>query len=97
MVKTVARAAKAKGLKVTMGGSVSKNTRELLHNDAELRNLLDYIETRKAVMKVEQFLEEQALTNALKLEEVLLHRRAREGERNLPAITARLDQLMKRA
>ena len=56
MVKTVARAAKAKGLKVTMGGSVSKYTRELLQVDNELRELLDYIETRKAVMPVKTFL-----------------------------------------
>ncbi|WP_067065724.1 aldolase/citrate lyase family protein [Roseateles chitosanitabidus] len=97
MVKTVARAAKAKGLKVTMGGSVSKHTRELLQTDAELRGLLDYVETRKAVMPVERFLEESALTHALKLEEVLLRRRARESERTLPAVNARLAALTKRA
>lgn len=96
MVKTVARAAKAKGLKVTMGGSISKHTRELLTVDAELRELLDYVETRKAVMPVERFIDEAALTHALKLEEVLLRRRARESERTLPAINARLVALTKR-
>lgn len=97
MVKTVARAAKAKGLKVTMGGSISKNTREFLQGDAELCALLDYIETRKAVMPVNNFLAESALVQALKLEEVLLHRRARESERTMPAITSRLAALTKRA
>jgi 4-hydroxy-2-oxoheptanedioate aldolase len=97
MVKSVAKAAKASGLKVTMGGSVSKHTRELLKNDAELRVLLDYVETRKAVMPVERFLDESALTQALKLEEVLLRRRARESERTLPAVTTRLAALTKRA
>ena len=97
MVKTAARAAKAKGLKVTMGGSVSRHTRELLKADAELRGLLNYIETRKAVMPVERFIEEDALGHALKLEEVLLRRRARESERTLPIVNARLTALAKRA
>ena len=97
MVKKVARVAKAKGLKVTMGGSVSKHTRELVRADAELCDLLDYIETRKAVMPVASFLDETALLHALKLEEVLLRRRARESERTLPGITDRLAALTKRA
>jgi citrate lyase beta subunit len=93
MVKSVARAAKAKGLKVTMGGSVGRHTRELLQSNAELRGLLDYVETRKAVMSIESFLDEAALTHALKLEELLLKRRWRESERTLPAVTARLAAL----
>ncbi len=97
MVKTVARAAKAKGLKVTMGGSITRHTRELLIADAELRGLLDYVETRKAVMPVENFLEESALKEALKLEEILLRRRARESERTMPSISSRLTALVKRA
>lgn len=97
MVKTVARAAKAKGMKITMGGSITKNTRELLKVDAELRDLLDYIETRKAVMSVECFIDEATLTQALKLEEVLLRRRARESERTLSALNARMAALSKRA
>lgn len=97
MVKAVARTAKLKGLKVTMGGSVSRHTRELLQVDAELRELLDYIETRKAVIPVKLFLEESALLQALKVEEVLLGRRAREMERILPTITERLAALAERA
>lgn len=96
MVKAVARAAKDRGLKVTMGGSITKHTRELLKVDAELCGLLDYVETRKAVMPVDRFIDEAALTHALKLEEVLLRRRAREAERTLPAINARLVALTKR-
>lgn len=96
MVKTVARAAKAKGMKVTMGGSITKDTRELLKVDAELRNLLDYIETRKAVIPVEFFIDEAALTQALKLEEVLLRRRAREAERTISTVDARLAALSSR-
>lgn len=96
MVKTAAKAARAAGRKVTMGGSVSRRTRELLQDDAELRGLLDYIETRKAVMPVERFLDEATLGHALALEEVLLRRRARESERTLPTVNSRLGALAKR-
>jgi 4-hydroxy-2-oxoheptanedioate aldolase len=96
MVKTVARAAKIKGLAVTMGGSISNQTYELLQNDQELRSLLDFIETRKAVMTIESFLRPTVLQQALKLEEILLRRRARESERTLPTITDRLAVLTKR-
>lgn len=97
MVKIVARAARTAGLKVTMGGSVSQRTRELLKTDAELRSLLDYVETRKAIMPVERFLDDDALANALWLEELLLRRRAREPERTLSAVSSRLAALAKRA
>ncbi len=97
MVKAVACASKAKGFKVTMGGSITKHTRELLRADSELRALLDYVETRKAVMSVESFLDEGALIQALELEELLLRRRAREPERILPAINSRLAALSNRA
>lgn len=97
MVKMVARAARAKGLKVTMGGSVSKYTRELLQVDSELRDLLNFVETRKTVMLVESFLEEPSLRNALKVEELLLRRRARESERMLIGFTDRLKAITDRA
>lgn len=96
MVKLVAKAAKAKGLKVTMGGSVSKATRATLLEDRELCELLDYIETRKAVMPVARFLEDSALSHALKLEEVLLSRRAAGPQRLLAAAEQRLRQLSSR-
>jgi 4-hydroxy-2-oxoheptanedioate aldolase len=96
MVKTVAQASKARNLKVTIGGSVSKHTRELLKEDAELRSLIDYVETRKAVIPVERFLDEASLTYALKVEEVLLLRRSRESQRTMSAVSARLAALSKR-
>jgi citrate lyase beta subunit len=96
MVKTVAKAGRAAGLKITMGGSISRGTRELLQSDAELRGLINYVETRKAVMPVENFLQEDTLAHALQLEEVLLRRRAKESERTLPAVNSRLAALSKR-
>lgn len=96
MVKAAANVARAAGLKVTMGGSVSRHTRELLQSDPELRGLVNYVETRKAVMQVEQFLDESTLGHALALEEVLLRRRARESDRTLPSINSRLTALATR-
>ena len=65
-------------------------------SDSELRTLLDFVETRKAVMPVERFLDESALAHALKLEEVLLRRRAGESDRTLPVVNARLAALTQR-
>ncbi len=96
MVKIAARAGRAANLKVTMGGSISRETRGLLQGDAELRDLIDYIETRKAVMSLEDFLQESTLAHALQLEEVLLHRRAKEPQQTLQASNARLAALSKR-
>lgn len=96
MVKTVARAAKEKGLEVTMGGSISKATCETLRNDAELLSLLDFVETRKVVMPVKQLLVESGLDHALNLERTLLTRRADVSDRVTPAISQRLVTLAKR-
>jgi 4-hydroxy-2-oxoheptanedioate aldolase len=68
MVKKVARKAKDRGLKVTMGGSVSKNTVQTLITDSELFDLIDFIETRKVVMKVENFIQSGAIEQAVAFE-----------------------------
>jgi hypothetical protein len=72
MVKTVARAARARGLKTTMGGTVNAETLSLLQEDGELRDLIASVETRKCVMPVEKFLEPDALMDAFAVEMVLL-------------------------
>lgn len=72
MVKTVARAAHKRGLGFTMGGSVNKNTVALLRGDAELRELVECVETRKCVMPVKRFLEDSALNAAFAVEGALL-------------------------
>lgn len=72
MVKTVARAAHARGLELTMGGSVNAKTIELLKNDDELRGMVACVETRKCVMPVARFLEDGALADAFAVEEALL-------------------------
>ncbi|MDP1735912.1 MAG: aldolase/citrate lyase family protein [Caulobacter sp.] len=72
MVKTVARAARKRGLPTTMGGSINANTIKLLRNDSELRELATCVETRKCVMKTDSFLQEGALEQAFALERALL-------------------------
>jgi len=72
MVKTVARAARERGMPTTMGGSVNAKTFDLLRQDAELRDLVTCVETRKCVMKVDSFLERGALEAAFAVEGALL-------------------------
>jgi len=96
MVKKVARAAKNRNLQVTMGGSIGSATIELLRKDPVLYDLIDYIETRKVVMSVKSSIENHSLQNALKVEKVLLDRRARQSERTLCVINSRRDVISKR-
>ncbi|WP_341712387.1 aldolase/citrate lyase family protein [Erythrobacter sp.] len=72
MVKKVAMAARRRGLKTTVGGSVGGATRQRLMNDGELRELIAAVETRKCVMSVEAFLEPQSLVDAFAIETALL-------------------------
>lgn len=72
MVKTVARAARVRGLKTTMGGTINADTIKVLNQDAELRDLIASVETRKCVMPVEKFLEPGALEEAFAVESALL-------------------------
>ena len=74
MVKKVARAARERGLKTTMGGSVNRGTRELLSRDAELCELITCVETRKCVMPVQKFVSNGALETAFEIESTLLDR-----------------------
>lgn len=72
MVKTVARAARVRGLKTTMGGTINADTIKVLSQDSELRDLIASVETRKCVMPVEKFLEPGALEDAFAVESALL-------------------------
>ncbi|RST30358.1 hypothetical protein HMF7854_05620 [Sphingomonas ginkgonis] len=96
MVKTVAAAAKERGLHVTMGGSVSAGTRDLLRKDAELRSLLDHIETRKAIMTVDRFIADGTLEAAIEAElDLLVHRGAVIDKRGGEA-SSRADKIRER-
>jgi hypothetical protein len=76
MVKTVARAARERGLPTTMGGSVNAKTIELLRHDDELRDLVACVETRKCVMTMQGFLQPGSLEQAFAVERALLDMQA---------------------
>ena len=80
MVKRAARKAKSKGLHVTMGGSISKRTVDTLKSDPELFGLIDFIETRKVVMKVADFIKPGAIENSLAFELAILESRLTVNE-----------------
>ena len=95
-VKTVARAARSRGLNVTMGGSVNKKTREILRSDPELRELIGAVETRKVVMTVPHFLEDGVLESAIDVELELLDRLVREPRKTVTNADARAKQIRER-
>ena len=95
-VKTVARAARARGLEVTMGGGVNAGTRTLLREDAELAGLVDAVETRKAIMPVARFVEDGTLEAAIQIELDLLELRTGPLGRALAAAQERVGQIRQR-
>ena len=93
MVKTVAKAARTRGLKTTMGGSVGVGTRVLLNDDDELRSLLAAVETRKCVIDVDTFLDPQALHDAFAVETELLQMQATYAGEIATAAESRIAQI----
>jgi len=81
MVRRVAKLAKARGLHVTMGGSISKRTVETLTKDFELAELIDLIETRKVVMNAKKFVIHGALEKSLEFELAILEERLQSSEK----------------
>lgn len=90
---TVARAAKARGLEVTMGGSIDNGTRDLLRGGHEIASLLDAVETRKMVMPVQTFVEEGTLEDAITIECELLEIRMRPLKATLDALSSRAGKI----
>lgn len=95
-VKTVARAARARGLTATMGGGINARTRALLREDAELAGLIEQVETRKVIMPVPYFLEDAALDLAIKIELELLDLRSIPLGKLAQAAGARAGQIRAR-
>jgi hypothetical protein len=92
----VARAAKARGLEVTMGGSVDTKTREIMREGHELASLLDAVETRKIVMRMEQFMHEGTFEDSIKAECELLEIRMRPLHASLDAMSKRHSSIQSR-
>jgi hypothetical protein len=92
----VARAAKTRGLEVTMGGSVDAGTRAFLRDGHELRDLIDAVETRKVVMPMEDFLEDGTLEDSIKVECELLQLRIQPLKSALGGMTSRCETIKAR-
>jgi hypothetical protein len=85
----VARAAKARGLEVTMGGSVDATTRQIMREGHELASLLDAVETRKIVMPIATFIQDGTFEDSIKAECELLEIRMRPLQSALDAMSKR--------
>lgn len=96
MVKNVALSTKRLGLKVTMGGSVSIRTLKILQEDKDLSKLIDFVETRKAVIPLSNFITANALNCAMELESILLERRIKVANRTLSICNNRIKALSSR-
>lgn len=92
-VRRVAQAARGRGLEMTIGGGVNVKTRETLRADPELAGLIACVETRKAVMRTERFLEDGVLERAINLELELLELRTAPLASALSRSTERIEQL----
>jgi hypothetical protein len=89
MTLKVARAAKARRLEVTRGGSVDADTREIMRDGHELAVLLDAVETRKIVMPISTFIEDGTFEDSIASECELLEIRMRPLQTSLEAMGKR--------
>lgn len=96
MVRTVAKAAHARGLEVTMGGGVNVRTRELLLADTELAGLIASVETRKVVIPTPAFAQAGALERAIEIELKLLDLHTGPAGRGLEKANTRTAQIRAR-
>ena len=96
MVKAVAAAARARGLDVIMGGGINKGTQGMVQQDDELQQLVNYVETRKAVMAMDRFLTEGIILAALHVEEFLLKRRLLRLEEARAVAIRRINEIRDR-
>ena len=90
------RAARERGLATTIGGSVGTGTRDLLKSDDEMRELVSAVETRKCVMSVDAFLDDQAILNAFAIETKLLEMQSSYHSEIADAAAKRITQINSR-
>lgn len=95
-LRTVARAAHARGLEVTMGGGINVRTRDLLQRDAELAGLVACVETRKVVIPTTAFVGAGILERAIAIELELLDLHANPAGRGVDKAHARAAQIRSR-
>ena len=96
MVEKVAVAAKNRGLKFGMGGAVSNKTKDILAQKQDLTSLLDFVETRKAIIPIKNFLNNNALSHAINLELDLLRTREKSLVRTIDQVSGRIQSIKDR-
>lgn len=89
-LEKIAYEGKAQGLTVSIGGTITSKTRNMLCENMAISDLIDYVETRKAVFEKKAFLENDAISLAFDIEKILLERRAKHNEEQLDLIKKRL-------
>jgi len=94
-VKNISQVSKSKGLIVSLGGGVSLKTKRFLI-DNTFRGIVDFVETRKAVIEYENFIQSDALDEAIELEKTLLKKRRDSLDRTLGLVNNRLSILSNR-
>ena len=92
----VARAAKTRGLEVTMGGSVDVRTRELMREGHPLAEVIDAVETRKVVMPISTFVEDGTLEDSITVEAELLNLRMAPLQASLDSMADRFQKIRSR-
>ncbi|HEY1142778.1 MAG TPA: aldolase/citrate lyase family protein [Sphingomicrobium sp.] len=92
----VATAARARGLEVTMGGSVDTRTRELMREGHPLSEVIDAVETRKVVMPIATFIEDGTLEDSITVESALLDIRMQPLRVSLDAMQDRFEKIRSR-
>ncbi len=79
-----------------MGGSVDATTRKIMREGHELATLLDAVETRKIVMRMDQFMLDGTFEDSIKAECELLEIRMRPMQTSLAAMSKRHSSIRSR-
>lgn len=93
----IGEACKERDLKMTVGGSVSANTIRILGENPDLRDLIDFVETRKVILPTESWFEsDNVIAEVLKFEKLYIESVANLYQQLIAADLKRLDQLSNR-
>ena len=92
-VKLVARKARSRGLHVTMGGSVSSHTIRRLQGDKELLDLVDFVETRKVVIRKSCICDPDILQEVFEVEKYLINFRLQQIDQLANGMRNRISEI----
>ncbi len=94
----VGKACKERGIAFTVGGSVSTSTISALKDYPEVREMIDYLETRKVILPTESwFINDHVIDDVFKFERLYIESVANLYTRLFAGDMVRLDKLKERA